>query len=74
MEENNAEQMNLSTLEAKVDELIALCDGLLRTNQALREERKAWLAERDRLRQQKNQADGKLDAMIGRLKTLEDEF
>lgn len=74
MEENNAERMDLNALEAKVDELIALCDGLLRANQALREERKAWLAERDRLRQQKNQADGKLDAMIGRLKTLEDEF
>ena len=74
MEEHNAGETDLSALQAKVDELIALCDRLLRENQTLREERKAWRAERDRLKQQKNDAHGKLDAVIGRLKTLEDEF
>ena len=73
MDEHNAEEMDISTLEAKADELIALCDELLRENQTLREERKAWHAERARLNERNGQAHGKLDAMIERLKALDNE-
>lgn len=55
------EATDFSALEAKVDELIALCDGLLRENQALRAAHAAVL-------ERKDLAATKLDALIGRLR------
>ena len=55
------EATDFSALEAKVDELIALCDALLRENQALRAAHAAVL-------ERKDLAATKLDALIGRLR------
>ena len=55
------EATDFSALEAKVDELIALCDSLLRENQALRAAHAAVL-------ERKDLAATKLDALIGRLR------
>lgn len=55
--------MDIVDLEARVEELIALCDHLKR-------KRAAAEAERDQLREQKDQAKRKVEAMIARLKAL----
>ena len=55
------EATDFSALEAKVDELIALCDALLRENQALKAAHAAVL-------ERKDLAATKLDALIGRLR------
>lgn len=58
------EPMDFSALEAKVDELIALCDALLRENRALKA---AHAAAQER----KDLAATKLDALIGRLRATD---
>lgn len=55
------EEMDFSALEAKMDELVALCDALVQENKKLRDER-ALLVERNDL------AKTKLDTVINRLK------
>ena len=59
--DEHEEATDFSALEAKVDELIALCDALLRENQALRAAHAAVL-------ERKDLAATKLDALIGRLR------
>ena len=66
------EEMDFSALETKVDELVALCDALVQENQKLREEQQAWHAERTRLTERNDLAKSKIDAMIDRLKTLDE--
>ncbi len=66
-------ETNLSALESKVDELIALCNALVRENQSLREQQQSWLAERARLVERNELAKTKIDTMIGRLKMLDKE-
>lgn len=58
------EAMDFSALEAKVDELIALCDALLRENRALKATHAAAL-------ERKDLAATKLDALIGRLRATD---
>lgn len=58
------EAMDFSALEAKVDELIALCDALLRENRALKAAHAAAL-------ERKDLAATKLDALIGRLRATD---
>ncbi len=67
------EEMDFSLLEARVDELIALCDAFARENQVLRQQRKTWRAERADLIERNELAKTKIEAMIGRLKTLDEE-
>ena len=55
--------MDIVDLEARVEELIALCDDLKR-------KRAAAEAERDQLQEQNAQAKRKVEAMIARLKAL----
>lgn len=69
----NMDEMDLSALEAKVDELIRLCENLATQNKELREERQSLRAERARLMERNDQAKSKIDTMISRLKTLEEE-
>ena len=66
------EEMDFSALETKVDELVALCDALVQENQKLREEQQAWHAERTRLTERNDLAKSKIDAMIDRLKNLDE--
>lgn len=67
------EDSDFSALEAKVDELIALCDALLRDNRALREQQQALRADHAKALERKDLAASKLDALIGRLKASDQE-
>ena len=73
------EEIDFSALEAKVDELVAHCDALIQENQQLaqknqqlREEQQAWRDERATLVSRNDLAKAKLDAMIERLKSVDE--
>lgn len=68
------EDIDFRTLEAKVDELVALCDSLKRENRTLREQHDAWVAERAKLVERNELAKNRIDAMINRLTTLDEEL
>ena len=59
------------TLEKKIDELIALCDGLNRENQILKADSAGWHQERKDLIDKNELARTKVEAMIDRLRTME---
>ena len=63
----------LKMLERKVADLILLCDQLNTENRALKVEALSWQREREQLIQKTEMARGKVEAMIERLKTLEQE-
>ena len=62
---------DLNALEAKVDELIELCESLANENQALRERNRAWAAEKSALVERNELARSKIDALIDRLKSMD---
>ncbi len=65
--------MDISQLEAKIDELIKLCNELERKQLSLEEDRENWLNERTRLLEKNELAKTKVEAMIMRLRALEQE-
>lgn len=65
--------MNMTALETRVDELIALCDELKRQQAALEADREEWRKERSLLLEQNQLAKTKLEAMITRLKSLKQD-
>ncbi len=66
------EEMDFNALEAKVDDLIALCERLARENKDLREQQAEWEAQRAKLVERNELAKAKIDAMIGRLRSLDE--
>lgn len=66
------DEMDFTTLEARVDELIALCDKLARDNKEMREQQALWEAQRAKLIERNELAKAKIDAMIGRLRSLDE--
>lgn len=62
---------NFKSLETKIDELIRLCDQLNHENRSLKNKEAAWLSERSKLVENNEQARQKVEAMISRLKALE---
>ena len=62
---------DFSALEAKVGELIELCESLAAENRALRERHRAWSAEKSDLVERNELASSKIDALIGRLKSMD---
>ena len=60
-------------LERKIADLIHLCDQLKTENRALKVEALSWQHEREQLIQKTEMARIKVEAMIERLKTLEQE-
>ncbi|MCY3841681.1 MAG: TIGR02449 family protein [Gammaproteobacteria bacterium] len=62
---------DLHALEAKVGELIALCESLASENRALRQRNRAWAAEKSNLVERNEMARSKIDAMIDRLKSMD---
>ncbi len=64
---------DLRTLERRIDELIQLADALSRENRALRAQQRNWLSERADLVEKNELAKRKIEAMIQRLKSLEQE-
>ncbi len=63
--------MEIKDLEIKIDELIQLCDQLERKQAVMETDRETWLSERTRLMEKNEMAKSKVEAMIRRLKTLE---
>ncbi|MBU2712600.1 TIGR02449 family protein [Zooshikella harenae] len=66
------EQLN-NMLHHKIDELLALCQQLLEENQTLKASEQTWREERAQLVEKNELARSKVEAMISRLKALEQE-
>ncbi|MBT8149361.1 MAG: TIGR02449 family protein [Pseudomonadales bacterium] len=62
---------NLENLEDKVDELVALCSSLDKENKNLRGRENEWQNERRQLLIKNETARNKVEAMISRLKSME---
>ena len=65
--------MNINTLEKRIDELIELCDELESKHGAMETDRKNWMQERTRLLEKNEMTKAKIEAMIIRLKSLEQD-
>jgi cell division protein ZapB len=63
----------MEQLEQKVDELIELCTILGRENRALRAQQQNWSSERAKLIEKNELAKSRVESMITRLKTLEQD-
>jgi len=61
----------LKVLEQKIDELISLCNDLNRENQVLKADSANWQRDRRSLVDKNEVARTKIEAMISRLKTME---
>jgi cell division protein ZapB len=61
----------LKALEQKIDQLIALCNELNRENQSLKSDSAGWHRERQELLDKNELARTKVEAMITRLRTME---
>lgn len=64
---------DLTALTQKIDYLVALCQKLKEENRLLRSKEQSWLAERAQLMEKNDVARTKVEAMITRLRTLEQE-
>ena len=66
-------QTQLKALEKKIDELIGLCAELNRENQLLKADSAGWQRERQVLMDKNELARVKVEAMLDRLRNLEDK-
>ncbi|MEZ5523476.1 MAG: TIGR02449 family protein [Pseudomonadales bacterium] len=64
-------EMDYKALELKVNQLIDLCRQLDAQNKTLMQEKANWKTERAQILQQKEDARNKVEAMITRLKAME---
>ena len=64
---------NIRNLEEKVDALIQLCADMKRENQQLREKQHQWEAERSNLVNKNELARTRLEKVLQRLKSLQQE-
>ncbi|MGI9333561.1 MAG: TIGR02449 family protein [Gammaproteobacteria bacterium] len=62
---------SISSLEARIDELIRVCDDLCAANTGLREQQAHLMAERASLIEKSELARSRVEAMIARLKAME---
>ena len=65
--------MDVNTLEKRIDELIALCDDLEGRHRAMAADRENWIQERTSLLEKNEMTKAKIEAMIMRLKSLEQD-
>jgi cell division protein ZapB len=61
----------LQELEAQVEKLIERCEQLDSANQQLRDRESTWRSERSQLTQAQDATQVRVEAMINRLKSLE---
>ena len=61
----------IALLERRVEELLAVVDTLKEENRALRQRQESLATERSALAQRNDQVRARVEAMIGRLKTME---
>ncbi|MCP5209439.1 MAG: TIGR02449 family protein [Hahellaceae bacterium] len=64
-------ELTLEALSEKVNRLVDYCEQLRTDNQAMRQLQDDWHKERSQLMQKNDLARNKIEAMIGRLKALE---
>lgn len=65
--------LEIKDLEAKIDELIQLIDALERKQASLSKDQENWRQERARLVEKNDLAKNKVEAMIMRLKALDQD-
>ncbi|TVS16010.1 MAG: TIGR02449 family protein [Gammaproteobacteria bacterium] len=63
----------LHTLESRIEELVRLCEQLAHENQTLLGRHSDWASERAQLIEKNELAKSKVEAMISRLKSLEQD-
>jgi cell division protein ZapB len=61
----------ITLLERRVEELLVTVDTLKEENRALRQRQESLAAERSAFAQRNDQVRARVEAMIGRLKTME---
>jgi cell division protein ZapB len=71
MEENHDNNIDIASLEARVDELVRLLDQLTHENKTLRDQRTSLAAERSALMDKTEQARTRIESIISRLKAME---
>lgn len=72
-EKQGIEEHDLKALEIRVEELIRACTHLKDENKTLRAREQALVSERDQLSQKNDQAKGRVEAILTRLRRLERE-
>jgi cell division protein ZapB len=65
--------LEIKDLENKIDELIQVCDELERKQAVMHADQQKWVQERTRLLEKNELAKNKVEAMIMRLKSLEQD-
>lgn len=68
---NSSFEAELKRLEERVDALVRVCDQLQDENRSLRQRQDVLTAERANLLQKNEQVRARVEAMIGRLKAME---
>lgn len=68
---NQRFDLELKRLEKRLDELVLFCRQLQEENNSLRDRQEALMAERATLLQKNEQVRGRVEAMITRLKAME---
>lgn len=68
---NEIIERELSRLEARIDELTGVCNRLRAENRSLVDRLESLTAERASLLQKNEQVRGRVEAMVTRLRTLE---
>jgi cell division protein ZapB len=63
--------VELARLERRIEELLLTVDALKEENRALRQRQESLTAERSSFAQRNDQVRARVEAMIGRLKTME---
>lgn len=73
MNDNNKDGFvaELALLERRVEELLLTVEALKEENRALRQRQESLAAERSAFAQRNDQVRARVEAMIGRLKTME---
>ena len=64
---------DLEVLESRLTELVDRCDVLARENHALKQMQASWTTERAKLIEKNELAKSKVESMISRLKSLEQD-
>jgi cell division protein ZapB len=67
----HAVDVELKRLERRLEELVAVCRQLKEENRSLRHRQDSLMVERASLMQKNEQVRTRVEAMIGRLKTME---
>jgi cell division protein ZapB len=68
---NQRFDIELKRLEKRLDELVVICRQLQEENQSLKQRQDTLMAERANLLQKNEQVRGRVEAMISRLKAME---